>query len=456
MDENVLDNESTVTSDIVLDRKVYIRTFGCQMNDRDSEIIAGLLKEKGYSFTENPDEADFVFFNTCSVRQHAEERVIGNIKRYGAIKKNKPNLRIGVLGCMAKRYGESLLNDYPEVDIVVGPGNIFDLADVMDRVFDSERIVLVDREKRPLRKDNPEHRTGIFSSYVNIMYGCDNYCSYCIVPFVRGREMSRPKRDILSEIRSLAERGFKEIVLLGQNVNSYGRGLTNKITFAGLLEEINAIEGIERIRFTTSHPRDAEKDLFRAIKDLDKVCENLHLPLQSASNRILDIMNRGYTYEDYKDKVAHLRELVAGVSLSTDIIVGFPSEKNYDFEITKEALEKIRFNSAFIFKYSPRPPALSSTFVDDVTEEDKKGRHKILMDIQKNVSYEKNKELIGSIQQVLAEGKSKMSDDELIGRTRNNTPCVFPSKEELVGRIVHVYIKDTSPTTLKGELMNEV
>ena len=435
-----------------MSKKVFIRTFGCQMNDRDSELIAGILKEKGYEITEDVNEADFIFFNTCSVRQHAEERVLGNVNKLKSLKKKNPELRIGVLGCMAKRHGETLLKDCPEVDMVIGPGNIYDLPDLMERIVDSEKILVVDREKRPRKKDIPEYRSGIFSTYVNIMYGCNNFCSYCIVPYVRGQEVSRPKRDILDEIRSLADRGFKEVTLLGQNVNSYGKGLTNRITFPELLEDVNGIKGIERIRFTTSHPKDADKDLFRAIRDFDKVCENLHIPLQSGSDKILDLMNRRYTYVEYKDKIDLLKNMVFGIAITTDIIVGFPSEKKSDFEATFRAMEEIEYNSAFIFKYSPRTPALSATFVDDVSEEEKKSRNSVLLELQKKISHKMNKMMIGTVQEVLVEGKSRMSDKELIGRTRNNTPCVFPAEEDLVGKLVQVEIKDSSPNTLKGEI----
>ncbi|MDD4013917.1 MAG: MiaB/RimO family radical SAM methylthiotransferase, partial [Candidatus Omnitrophica bacterium] len=290
------------------------------------------------------------------------------------------------------------------------------------------------------------------SAYVNIMYGCNNYCSYCIVPYVRGREVSRPKNDILDEVRSLVQRGFKEVTLLGQNVNSYGRGLTNKTTFPQLLEEVNGIRGIERIRFVTSHPKDAGKPLFRAMKELDKVCESIHLPLQSGSNKILDLMNRKYSYENYRDKVLMLREMIPDAGLTTDIIVGFPSEKERDIAATKRAMEEMRYNSAFIFKYSPRPPAMSACLVDDVPEDVKKARNTELLALQKKISQEKNRELIGVIEEVLVEGPSRMDKKEMCGRTRKNTMCVFPGDENMTGQILKVRIKASSPFTLKGEV----
>jgi tRNA-2-methylthio-N6-dimethylallyladenosine synthase len=329
------------------------------------------------------------------------------------------------------------------------------VPDLLGKIFDSEKILAVNNKKRPKKKVKSEHREGVFSSFVNIMYGCNNFCSYCVVPYVRGKEVSRPKKDIIDEVKALAGRGFKEVTLLGQNVNSYGRGLSSKITFPQLLEAVNEVKGIERIRFTTSHPKDAGKPLFRAMRDLDKVCEHLHLPLQSGSDKILDLMNRKYKCEDYRKKIDLLRNMIPGAGLSSDIIVGFPSEKETDYKATYKAMEEIGYNSAFIFKYSPRPPALSSCLVDDVPAEIKKQRNNELLTLQKRISSEKNKEMVGTEQEILAEGKSRMSDKELIGRTRNNTPCVFPESSDFVGKLVKVRIKGTSPTTLKGELVSK-
>ena len=436
-----------------MDKKVYIRTFGCQMNERDSELIAGMLIEKGYEMTDDPDKADIVLFNTCSVRQHAEDRVIGQLAKLASRKKKDPDLRIGVLGCMAQRHGEMLFKEYPQVDMVVGPSNIYDIPDLVGKISGPEKILAVDRKKRPAKKDKKGYRSGIFSAHVNIMFGCNNFCSYCIVPYVRGKEISRPKKDIVDEVKALAGQGFKEVTLLGQNVNSYGRGLSSKTTFPDLLEAVNGLKGIERIRFTTSHPKDAGKDLFRAMKELDKVCEHLHLPLQSGSNKILDLMNRKYTYEDYARKIALLRRMIPDAGLSADILVGFPSEKESDHKATMKAMEEIGFNSAFIFKYSPRPPALSSYLIDDVDEDTKKKRNNELLEIQKKISHDKNKAMTGSVQEVLVEGPSRMSEKEFMGRTRNNTPCVFPGDENSVGKLVRVEIKGASPYTLKGEVV---
>lgn len=295
-------------------KRIFLRTFGCQMNMRDSEIIWEVLLGAGYEMASSLESADVVLFNTCSVRQHAEDRVIGNLRKLAPRKKKNPEFKIGVLGCMGARHGEMLFKEYPFLDIVAGPSDIYSIREALERVFSAEdKVLAVKNKKRPRKKVGNVYWRGGFSAFVNIMYGCNNYCSYCIVPYVRGRELSRPKNDIIDEIKELVDKGAREITLLGQNVNSYGKGLTNKIKFPELLEAVNKIEGVSRIRFTTSHPKDADKSLFRAIKDLDKVCESLHLPLQSGSNKMLDLMNRKYTYEEYFDKINLLRSMVPNV-----------------------------------------------------------------------------------------------------------------------------------------------
>jgi tRNA-2-methylthio-N6-dimethylallyladenosine synthase len=434
-----------------MSKRVFLKTFGCQMNERDSEIISGMLGGKGYELAENESEADVILFNTCSVRQHAEDRVIGNLQKLASRRKKEPDLRIGVLGCMAERHGEMLLKQYTQVDLVVGPNNIPDIPELIDRAMNGERVAATGNRKRPRKDASIGHKKGTLSDFVNIMYGCDNFCSYCIVPHVRGREISRKKKEIVEEVWALADKGCKEVTLLGQNVNSYGKTLNSKTTFPDLLEAVNKVRGIERIRFVTSHPKDAGMSLFRAMRDIEKVCENLHLPIQSASDKILDLMNRKYKYGDYLKKVEDYRKILPDGGLSTDIIVGFPSEKESDFEATKKALEEISFNSAFIFKYSPRPPAMSACLEDDVTEEDKKRRNTELLAAQKKVSLKNNKDLIGGTVEVLVEGKSRMSESEMVGRARNNVTCVFPGTEELTGSLVTVKIVGASPNTLKGE-----
>lgn len=433
-------------------KRVLLRTFGCQMNDRDSELLCGMLKDAGYEIVKDVKNTDVALFNTCSVRQHAEDRAMGNVMKLAHLKKNRPDLKIGVLGCMAQRRGGELLDQCEGLDLVLGSNNLYELPEMLEKLFVGERVVAVDKTKRPKNKELVSYRAGRFSSYVNIMYGCDNFCSYCVVPYVRGREISRAKKVIIREIKDLAQRGFKQVTLLGQNVNSYGKGQTSKVSFPELLDAVNRIKGIERIRFTTSHPKDASKDLFRAVRDLDKVCEHIHLPIQSGSNKILDLMNRGYTLEEYLYKAEMAKAMIPGLALSTDIIVGFPSEKRKDLDLTKRAMEKVGFDSAFIFKYSPRPPALSANLKEDVSEREKKRRNTELLELQRRISRKKNLEMVGTEQQVLVESVSRLSDKELTGRTRNNTPCVFPAPPEFLGKIVSVRIKDTTDNTLRGEI----
>ncbi|KJJ83312.1 tRNA-i(6)A37 thiotransferase enzyme MiaB [Candidatus Omnitrophus magneticus] len=423
------------------------------MNVRDSGIIEESLKSRGYVFTDNILDADIVIFNTCTVRQNAEDRVLANVKSLSSRKKKNPNFKIAIVGCVAERHGEKILKDFPAIDILAGPNNIYDIPDLIEESFSKNNVYAVGKEKRPSRKEEIDSLPNDdIQSFVNIMYGCDNFCSYCIVPYVRGREVSRPLMDIIDEIKILADKGIKEVTLLGQNVNSYGAGLSGNIDFTNLLEAVNKVAGIERIRFTTSHPKDAGKKLFTAMRDLKKVCPHIHLPLQAGSNRILELMNRKYTFEEYMEKIFLLREFLPDAGVSTDIIVGFPSEREEDFLATREAMKVIKFNSAFIFKYSPRPPASSSVLKDDVPSKIKEARNNELLDLQKKLAYDKNKMFIGSVREVLVEGKSKMNKKELTGRTLENVSCVFPCEENIVGKIVSVKIRDASPFTLKGEI----
>jgi tRNA-2-methylthio-N6-dimethylallyladenosine synthase len=420
------------------------------MNERDSEMISGMLIEAGYDMVDDASKADIVLFNTCSVRQHAEDRVINNIRTLAHARKNDPDFRVGVLGCMAQRHGEMLFKELP-VDIVVGPNNIYNIPQLLNESLTSQRLIAVDRKTRPKKGEDPHFRTAGLGAFVNVMYGCDNFCSYCIVPHVRGREVSRPKKDIVKEVKMLADKGFKEITLLGQNVNSYGKGQTQKVDFPEILEAVNAIKGLERIRFTTSHPKDAGEGLFKAMRDLDKVCEHIHLPLQSGSDKVLDLMNRKYKYEEYKERVELLRSMVPEVGITTDIIVGFPSEKEQDHEATKRAMKEIGFNAAFIFQYSPRPPAVSSFLIDDVPKAEKARRNNELLAMQRHIAHSKHKALVGTVQEILVEGKSRMSEEEMVGKTRSSVSCVFPGDESLIGHAVKVQIRDSSPYTLKGE-----
>ena len=372
----------------VMAKKVFIRTFGCQMNIRDSEIVAGLFLDKGYRLAKSQDEADIILFNTCSVRKHAEDRVLGNIGILRKLKEKRPDLVVGVIGCMAQHFKQKLFEVSNVVDIVCGPSDEEKLPSLIGKFLKTKKNILsVENINKPRKEVLSGYRENKDSAYVVISHGCDNFCSYCIVPYVRGREISRKEKDIINEIKKLAAQGVKDIMLLGQNVNSYkdrkdrSRG---GLGFIRLLEKINRIDGIERIRFMTSHPKDATEDLFYAIRDLDKVVKHLHLPLQSGSDKILKAMNRGYTVKKYISLVNRLREIIPGCRLTTDAIVGFPHETKKDFSKTCSLMKKIRFDAAYIFKYSPRPKTASSKLKDSVAKEEKERRNQVLLKMIKS------------------------------------------------------------------------
>lgn len=448
-----------MTNKEIAKKKVFVRTFGCQMNTRDSEFAAGILLERGFREAKGVKDADVILFNSCSVRKHAEDRLFSNIAELKDLKKKKPGLLIGLIGCTAQRYKDKILERAPLVDFVCGPGNEAELPRLIaDLLKDRCAVIAVDKvnEKRP--ELFPRYRKGSSKAYVSIGEGCDNFCSYCIVPYVRGRERSREAADILREARDLAARGFREITLLGQNVNSYrlvhsprsavhskGKG------FIKLLESLNRIDGIERIRFMTSHPKDATADLFKAMRDLDKVCRHLHLPLQSGSDRILGLMNRGYTKTKYIRLAENYRKILPSGSITTDIIAGFPSEKDRDFRSTVETMKEISFDGAFVFKYSPRPPAKASGLKDDVPEDVKQDRLAEILRMQSGISEMRNAPLVGSTVEVLIDGKSENAPGTLTGRSRENKSVIFKGAEGLVGKIVNVKIESVTPYALRGE-----
>ncbi|UCD55734.1 MAG: tRNA (N6-isopentenyl adenosine(37)-C2)-methylthiotransferase MiaB [Candidatus Omnitrophota bacterium] len=374
--------------------KVYIRTFGCQMNERDSEFIAGLFMEKGYELIDSPEEADIVLFNTCSVREHAEERAISNM---GHLMKQYKNKIYGMVGCAAQALKGKLFERLPKLGLVCGTGEIAKLPELVEKIVDSSgglnlRYLEEARKSKILACENidgdiPElrsrYRENNKRAYVSIMRGCDNFCSYCIVPYVRGRERSRKIEYILNEIKGLGKRGIKDITLLGQNVNSY------RPDFVNLLGEINKIQGVEKINFLTSHPKDANIELFKAIQDSDKIIKHLHLPLQSGSDRILKLMNRGYTREKYLNLIGEARNIIQGLHLTTDIIVGFPTETEEDFNDTLNLMKDTKFGMAYIFKYSPRTGTEAAKLADDVPADVKGKRHKILLDLQREIHKRK-------------------------------------------------------------------
>ncbi|OQX53631.1 MAG: tRNA (N6-isopentenyl adenosine(37)-C2)-methylthiotransferase MiaB [Candidatus Omnitrophica bacterium 4484_213] len=384
-------------------KKVHIRTFGCQMNEYDSEVIKTNLLQRGYLFTEESEEADVILVNGCSVREHAEERLWRNLENLRRLREEKPELIFGVLGCIAQNHKENIFKRFPFVNLVCGPHNLPEIFNHIENLNSRTRILAVDEEERDLENFHLTSTPGVEGGsprrgYVLIMSGCNNFCSYCVVPYLRGREKSRRMESILEEVRMLVESGHEEITLLGQNVNSYRLQATgcklqaknNKNDFVELLREVNKIDGVEKISFATSHPKDASEELFKAMRDLPKVDKYLHLPFQSGSNRILKLMRRGYTREDYLGQIKKLKEILPQCKISTDVIVGFPGEREEDFQETKELMEEVKFDNAYIFKYSPRPGTAAARLRDDVPLEIKKERNQVLLELQKRIARRKN------------------------------------------------------------------
>lgn len=421
-----------------------IHTFGCQMNARDSEKLLGILKEAGFAECED-EAADFVLYNTCTVRDNANQKVYGHLGYLQTLKKKNPRMIIALCGCMMqeKQAVERIRRSYRFVDLIFGTHNIFKLAELLCRTME-EKTMVVDIWDSAVEivEDLPAERKYPFKSGVNIMYGCDNFCSYCIVPYVRGRERSREPEEILSEIRRLAADGVKEVMLLGQNVNSYGKKLSRPVTFAQLLRQVNEIPGIERIRFMTSHPKDLSDELIDAMRDCDKVCRHLHLPLQSGSSRILAAMNRRYTKEQYLALVEKLRRAVPDISLTTDIIVGFPGETEEDFEETLDVARRVRFDSAFTFIYSKRTGTPAAVMEDQVPESVVKPRFdRLLKEIQR-ISAQVCEEGLGKVQPVLVESVNDHQEGYVSGRLSNNWIVHFPGDSSLVGNIIPVRLTE--------------
>jgi tRNA-2-methylthio-N6-dimethylallyladenosine synthase len=433
-------------------KRLYVQTYGCQMNIHDTERIIRVMKGAGYAVTSREDEADLVLLNTCSVRDKAEQKVYSALGRWRELK-TRSGAVIGVCGCVAQQEGAALLRRVPHLDLVFGPHNIHKLPQMVEEVRTiGRRPVETAFYRRPFYMEDasapPEVRGP--KAFVTIMEGCNKVCSFCIVPYVRGREISRPSEMILAEIQNLLDRGIKEVMLLGQNVNSYGNG-GQELTFAALLGRINDFPRLERIRFTTSHPHDLSPELIAAYGRLKKLCEHLHLPVQSGSDRILRRMKRGYTTADYLDRLDRLRDRCPDVALSTDIIVGFPGETEEDFEQTLEMMTRVQYDDAFVFSYSARPhTAAARLFQDDVAVEEKKARLKKALDLQSEISMRKNRALIGAEQEILIEGESKMKLNQLMGRTRANKIVNVPADSGFVGELVRVEITHASSNSLLG------
>jgi len=429
-------------------RTYCLTTFGCQMNDADSEMIDGILSALGWRKIDSENDADLVLFNTCVVRQGAEDRAIARLERLKPIKRRHPRRIIGVCGCLAQQDGRRLLDRLPWVDLVLGTRALPRLAPLLHEHEASGRPqVCVDLEGDPYDLPYEPKRGPGLVGRVNIIFGCNKNCSYCVVPKTRGRELSRPWKVILNEIRSLVESGRPEVLLIGQNVNSYRDG---EVDLAGLLAKADAIEGVERIRAITSHPRDAGEGQFRAIADLPHVCESLHLPVQSGSTRVLRRMFRGYSRERYLQKIDLLRKLVPHITLTTDIMVGFPGETEEDFQETLSLAREVRFDSAFMFIYSPRQGTAAAQWPNDVPLEVKKERLARLIDLQESISRQRNRDLEGRRFEVLVERPAKRPPGAMAGRTRGDKTVVFPGSADLAGRLIEVEIISSNGHTLFG------
>ncbi|MCI1579713.1 MAG: tRNA (N6-isopentenyl adenosine(37)-C2)-methylthiotransferase MiaB [Clostridium beijerinckii] len=433
----------------------FIQTYGCQMNEEDSEKLSGMLKRMGYENTENRDEASIIIFNTCCVRENAENKVFGNL---GALKRQKeknPDLVIGICGCMMQQKGmaDDILKKFPYVNIIFGTHNSYKFPEYLNRVkTEGVQIKEIIDKETEIVEGIPIDRKSDIKGFVTIMYGCNNFCTYCIVPYVRGRERSRKPEDIVNEIKDMVTRGYKEVTLLGQNVNSYGKGLEENITFADLLRKVNEIEGLERIRFMTSHPKDLTLDVVYAIRDCDKICEQIHLPVQSGSDRILKEMNRHYTKEQYITLAKKIRAEIPNVTFSTDIIVGFPGETEEDFNETLELAKKVRYDAAFTFIYSRRNHTPADKMENQIPDEIKHERFNRLVEIVNAGIAKGNKDAEGKTYEVLVEGYSKNDESKLTGRTRNGRLVNFEGGEDLIGKLVNVKIIKANSFSLIGEV----
>ena len=433
----------------------YLETFGCQMNVVDSERIVALLAEIGYEQTEDPEQAGLVLLNTCAVRDKAVRKAYGHLGCFKPLKERNPSLIIGMGGCIAQQEGKQLLEEFPYLDLVFGTHNVHRLPEMVQQVADKhvrcEETEFLDRDTRLQLFPS---RTGqeAFTRFVTVMQGCDNFCSYCVVPYVRGREISRPSSEVLEEIRDLASQGVREITLIGQNVNSYGNKEEGELSFAELLEQVNAVDGIDRIRFTTSHPKDLSNELIDCFGRLDKLCKHLHLPVQCGSDNILKAMNRGYTRERYLEIVSRLHQVCPDIRLSSDIIVGFPGETEDDFAETMSLLEAVRYTEIYSFIYSPRKGTTAADMKDEFTAEAKQQRFNRMLDLQQEISRQTWEADVGTIQEILVEGASKVGDGQMFGRSTWNRIVNFSGPAELAGTLVKVKITKAFRNSLLGEL----
>ena len=438
-------------------KQLFIQTYGCQMNQYDSERIAQVMGRSDYVQTDRIDAADLILLNTCSVRDKAEQKVYSALGSWKEFKNYRDGVIIGVGGCVAQQEGEKLLKRVPHLDLVFGTHNIHKLPDLIEQVEASRaRPVETTFYRDPAYMEDADGRTKVsgVKAFVTIMQGCNKVCSFCIVPHVRGREVSRPSGKIIAEVEALVGQGIKEVMLLGQNVNSYGKLSAGELSFGELLQHVDAIDGIERIRFTTSHPQDLSPALIEAYATCAHLCEHLHLPVQSGSDTVLARMRRGYTRQEYLARIARLRERRPEIALSSDIIVGFPGETDAEFEATIELLELVEYDEIYAFTYSPRPQTVSAKiYDDDVPEDVKKARLKRVQTLQHEISLAKNRRRIGELDEILVDGPAKMKNGQMMGRTRTNRIVNVSAPESLAGHIVAVRIASATANSLIGEIL---
>jgi len=435
-------------------KHLYIHTFGCQMNVRDSEQIAALVNTCGYKRTQDVRKADVIIINTCSIREKAAQKVFSQLGRFKFLKSEKEHLILALGGCLAQQMGRRLLEKAPYLDLIFGTHNIHRLPEFIGTI-EKTGLKIVETEFCDSVKSMgipapPEQ--GSVCAYVTIMQGCNNFCSFCVVPYLRGREESRLAKDIIDEIKMLAEYGVKEVTLLGQNVNSYGKGLSNGSNFPDLLRKISKISGIKRTRFTTSHPKDLSEELIRCYMELEPLCEHIHLPVQSGSDIILKKMNRGYTHSEYMQKIEKLRKVCPNISISSDVIVGFPGETDGDFRETINLMEKVRFDSLFSFKYSERVGTAAVNFAQKIPEAVKEERLKAVQFLQDKHTLERNRAMEGKVEEVLVEKISKKCKSDIMGRTRSNKIVNIAGNSGLIGEMVPVLIKQAYLHSLRGDL----
>lgn len=435
--------------------KAYVETYGCQQNVSDSETIMGMLVEMGYTPADDKEDADFIIYNTCAVRENAELKVYGNLGALKHLKARKPHVILAVCGCMMQQESvkEEIRRKYKHIDIVFGTHSLYRFPQILcDVIVNSKRVFDVTDCDGFIAEGLPSQKANSPCAWVSVMYGCNNFCSYCIVPYVRGRERSRDKEDILAEVKRCAEHGAKEVTLLGQNVNSYGNDLSEDIDFADLLTMVCRVDGIERVRFMTSHPKDISDKLIDTMASEDKICKQLHLPIQAGNNRVLSAMNRRYTRESYMEKMAKIKEKMPDIALTTDIIVGFPGETNEEFEDTLRVLRDVEYDTIFSFIYSKRPGTPASKMDDVISPEDKKRNFDRLLEVQDAISKKKNLEFLGRTVRVLVEGVSKNNPNALMGRTEGGKTVNFEGGKSLIGTFADVEITDAKTWSLTGRI----